>query len=97
MSSEDWRLQALCRGEDTDAYFSRSRGNQSTKVAAMCAACPVIQPCRTHGIAFEFYGVWGGMTVTARKAERRRLGITLETPGEHFDWGGSLPTEQVPA
>jgi WhiB family redox-sensing transcriptional regulator len=38
---------------------------------AICAQCPVIDPCREHALQVqEPYGVWGGMTVDERLLRR---------------------------
>jgi len=80
--SSDWRLQALCRGTVTEMYYPTGHSHHANQVLALCRTCPVIEPCREHGVTHELYGVWGGTTGHQRKQERRRRGITLATPGQ---------------
>lgn len=72
----DWQESALCRGMDSDLFFSpeserglakRQRVGQAKEV---CARCPVVERCRSHALeSHEPYGVWGGTT----PEERQRL------------------------
>jgi hypothetical protein len=65
-----WHREAACRGLDTSAFFV-DRGRRSDPVAAICEACPVRQPCRSHADALpEKFGVWGGATAWLRMRER---------------------------
>lgn len=52
--------------------------NYSLDVASVvCAGCPMLGPCGEWGMAHEEYGVWGGMTATARARLRREIGQEL--------------------
>jgi hypothetical protein len=70
-----WHRQALCGGVDTGVFFPadgecRPQRHRRERVAkAICAACPVRQPCAIHALAHrELHGVWGGLS----EADRRR-------------------------
>lgn len=70
-----WHRQALCRAVDTEVFFPadeerRPQRQHRERIAkAICAACPVRQPCAVHALAHrELHGVWGGLS----EADRRR-------------------------
>lgn len=68
-----WDRQALCRGVHTGVFFptdgecapQRHRREQVAK--AICAACPVRQPCAAYALVHrELHGVWGGLSEADR-------------------------------
>lgn len=60
---EDWHQEALCRGADTDIFYPPERDAAAMRQAkAICAACPVSEPCGAEGLANRERGVWGGMS-----------------------------------
>ena len=64
-----WWFSALCRGIDPDLWFPE-RGEVTTLAKAVCAECPVRQPCLEYALAnSERHGIWGG------KSERERRTI----------------------
>ena len=64
-----WQKEAACRGADPNIFFL-TKGIPAAAAKAVCATCPVIEPCRDHAVAnVEPAGVWGGLT----ERERRRL------------------------
>ena len=70
----DWQLHGSCRGLDSALFFhpdnerGPSRVRRESAAKAICAACPVVEPCREHALAVrEPYGVWGGMTEDERE------------------------------
>ena len=65
-----WRLDAACRGMDTDMFFP-ARGESLTPIRAVCARCPVRDRCLDEHL-HETHGFWGGMSAKEREAERRR-------------------------
>jgi len=72
----EWQLHGRCRGMDSAKFFhpESERGPRKEErddaAKAICAQCPVIDPCRAHALQVrEPYGVWGGLT----EAERERL------------------------
>ncbi|WP_303396313.1 MULTISPECIES: WhiB family transcriptional regulator [Nocardiaceae] len=73
----DWQVDALCRGQDSEIFFSPSGEGRSARRARedrakqVCADCGVIEACRKFALAAnEPFGVWGGMTVRERVVHR---------------------------
>lgn len=65
----DWRPLAACRGMGP-GLFVVGRGEPCVQAKAVCAECPVREPCLEEAIANgERFGVWGGLS----ERERRRL------------------------
>jgi WhiB family redox-sensing transcriptional regulator len=64
-----WRQHAACRGLDPDIFYPPS-DEEAEEAKAVCAECPVRQPCLEHALSHrERDGVWGGLT----ERERRRI------------------------
>lgn len=69
MNETEWMLEAACRGEDVDLFFSEQEPDQR-RALAVCSGCAVQERCRQRAFdEHELYGVWGGTT----GAERRRI------------------------
>ena len=69
---DDWRAAAACRDMETDIFFPES-DEEAGPAKAVCARCPVIEPCLSFALANrQEQGVWGGMTETERRRLRRR-------------------------
>jgi WhiB family transcriptional regulator, redox-sensing transcriptional regulator len=66
-----WRQYARCLGADPELFYPPSESDDgSLEAKAICAVCPVREPCLDHAInAREKQGVWGGLD----ERERRRL------------------------
>jgi WhiB family redox-sensing transcriptional regulator len=71
----DWRAAAACRLADTSLFFGPerelvgARRLREQQAKAICATCPVLEPCRAHALVHrEPYGVWGGLTERERAA-----------------------------
>ena len=79
----DWVRDAKCRGLDPGMFFASRDGNRgrggnvlTDKARAICAECPVREPCRDFALdAHEVSGVWGGFAFSSRteRAAARRL------------------------
>ena len=64
-----WRQRAACRGVDPDSFYPAS-DEEAEAAKAICAVCPVREPCLEYALANrERDGVWGGAT----ERERRRI------------------------
>ena len=64
-----WRLKGACRGLDPAIFYPVSE-EDAAEAKAVCANCPVREPCLEYSItAREKQGVWGGLT----EKERRRI------------------------
>ncbi|WP_373453506.1 MULTISPECIES: WhiB family transcriptional regulator [unclassified Rhodococcus (in: high G+C Gram-positive bacteria)] len=75
--SWDWQVDALCRGQDSEIFFSPSGEGRSARRARedrakqVCAGCGVIDECRRFALAAnEPFGVWGGTTARERQQHR---------------------------
>ncbi|MGH9210917.1 MAG: WhiB family transcriptional regulator [Acidimicrobiales bacterium] len=66
MSSAGWQEQGLCRRVDGKFFFAED----SRYAKAVCALCPVWEPCLERGLG-EPVGVWGGLDA----GERARLRV----------------------
>jgi len=67
--TENWAERAACKGLDP-AIFYPLTDEEAGHAKAICAECPVKEPCLEHAIENrEKNGVWGGET------ERERLRI----------------------
>lgn len=77
--ARDWRTRAVCRGVDPELFYALSndwRGRldegQAKKAKAVCARCPVRQPCLEAAAAErDMFAIRGGLT----PAERQRLAL----------------------
>lgn len=78
-----WRRQAACLGKPADLFFGsdsetvKEQQQREAAAKAICATCPVVEPCLEEGRFEE--GIWGGLTVGERRG-RRRAHIILERP-----------------
>lgn len=71
---------AACRGARTDAFFA-DLGPAVHAAKAVCRRCHEQDACLVWGLAFEEFGIWGGMTARERAAVRRqeRSALAAET------------------
>lgn len=75
--SQNWDVEARCRGGDASLFFGperfepkRERLARETAAKEICKGCPALQPCRDYALqSEEAFGVWGGLT----GKERERL------------------------
>ena len=67
--ADHWRDSAACRGNDTAAWFDRTRRAEAAAVA-VCKQCPVRAQCLDYGKA-EQWGVWGGVPRWGRVPRRK--------------------------
>jgi WhiB family redox-sensing transcriptional regulator len=65
----DWQLRAACRTLPSEVFFhpdnerGPARAERDDAAKAVCASCPVREPCRAHALEVkEPYGVWGGLS-----------------------------------
>lgn len=64
-----WRQHGACRGTDPDIFYPVA-DEEAEEAKAICATCPVREPCLEFALATrERDGVWGGAT----ERERRRM------------------------
>jgi len=68
----DWREEAACREADTAVFFPAT-DEEAAAAKAICAVCPVREPCLLFALSNrEEQGVWGGLTEAERRRVRRR-------------------------
>jgi WhiB family redox-sensing transcriptional regulator len=71
-ASEPWRWHAACIGEPIEVFFP-PLGGSSTRARAICAGCPVREPCLDEALADETldHGLRAGLTAPERKRMRK--------------------------
>lgn len=77
-ASDDWKELARCKGVDPELFFPERGFNLGTAAAvAVCALCPVRDPCLDYAIRNrEKFGVFGGKSDRARRKWRQHLRVT---------------------
>jgi hypothetical protein len=68
-----WHAHAACRGATALFYAEHTEGRRFDvygPARAICAACPVREPCADAG-RNEAHGVWAGLTPKERARLRR--------------------------
>ena len=75
--SWDWQIEAVCRGQDSEMFFSPSgegrtaRRRREDRAKQVCAGCGVLDACKRFALAAnEPFGVWGGTTARERQVLR---------------------------
>ena len=67
--NQSWRQRGACRGLDAAIFYPAS-DEEAGEAKAICARCPVREPCLEFALSTrESDGIWGGAT----ERERRRL------------------------
>jgi WhiB family redox-sensing transcriptional regulator len=66
----DWAERAACRRRPPEVFFPGNRGREYLAALAVCAACPVREPCLAYALqcGHDLHGVWGGTTHKQRLA-----------------------------
>jgi WhiB family redox-sensing transcriptional regulator len=72
-----WRDEAACRGTALGLFFPEDGHPDaratSAAAKAVCASCPVAEPCREWAMGHPTeVGIWGGLTEAERRTLRRR-------------------------
>lgn len=70
-----WQQKAACRGPHSAIFFppttverKEDRDEREARAKAICATCPVRQPCLDYAVSIrEPHGIWGGLNETERK------------------------------
>jgi hypothetical protein len=65
-----WHAHAACRGAGVDMFYGPPQARPDPEALALCAECPVRQPCAEAGMR-EPAGVWAGTTASKRAKLRR--------------------------
>ena len=62
-----WQAKGACRDGHTRMFFP-GKGASQDEAKAVCAVCPVREPCLEWALATrEPYGIWGGVSERGRK------------------------------
>ena len=70
-----WQAKAACRGPHANIFFppphferKEDKEEREAKAKAICATCPVQQPCLEYALRIrEPHGIWGGLNEAERK------------------------------
>lgn len=67
-----WAARGLCREVDPELFFPHDGDKAgASRARSICRECPVITQCAEYSIPrSELDGVWGGLSVTERRALR---------------------------
>lgn len=74
--TDTWQRHAACRGEPTELFFPE-RGEPTEPARAICAGCPVREPCLQEALTHDTLadiGIWGGTSARERRDLRRQAG-----------------------
>lgn len=73
MTEDDWKLNARCRGLNSDIFFNEDR---VAEAKSFCAECEVSGPCldwaMENRLFEDFEGIYGGLTPVNRRTLGRR-------------------------
>ena len=80
---EDWRVGAACLAKDPELFFPLGTGSeavaQTVEAKSVCRDCRARQACLEWALGRDGrgrvrgeFGVWGGLSETERRTERRR-------------------------
>lgn len=68
-----WRDEAACKGMPASIFFIE-RGENDRPAKAICATCPVKEPCLEFALeSGEQHGVWGGTSERQRRRMRAKM------------------------
>lgn len=79
LEAPQWQEEAACRpignavffGDDGESELERQAREHQAK--AICATCPVLEPCLEFALETnQKYGVWGGLNDKERASLKRR-------------------------
>lgn len=69
--SEQWMRRAACRRVDTGLFFPNSQEEVTPEAKAVCAGCPVREPCLQYAMVNDLAGIWAGTSQRQRRRLRR--------------------------
>jgi WhiB family redox-sensing transcriptional regulator len=75
LAPDTWRERAACRSVDPDLFFPVGVTGPSADYVraakAVCASCPVQEPCLDYAIETgQDAGIWGGTSEEERRVRR---------------------------
>lgn len=73
VAAADSDAHPACRGEDPELFFPPP-GGSTHPAKAICARCPLLNPCRAWAMQQSSYllGVWGGTAWNDRNRGKQR-------------------------
>jgi len=72
-----WQDGAACKGRNTADFYVEADDYPDViaELRELCESCAVLPKCQIYALEWEYYGFWGGMTMSQRRAARRQFGI----------------------
>lgn len=72
-TTETWRADAACIGEDVEEFFPE-RGETTALAKSVCGVCLVRVDCLQYALVTgQKFGIWGGTSERERRRMRRGL------------------------
>lgn len=95
-----WAASGACQHSDPELFFpvteTGAAASQLARAKAVCAGCPVRDPCLQFALdSGQAFGVWGGTTGEERRLIRRRH--SYRSRNEEAQMTGSQMTGRTPA
>lgn len=76
-----WHAKAACREEDSALFFPE-KGQTGERARAICAGCPVREPCYEFAVSNRLVGIWGGSTGKDRRKARSQAAARPQEVGK---------------
>jgi len=93
LAADSWQQQAACGPETADLFYAPDGGEtyqaKAARVAAaqaLCASCPVRQPCRAWMVATRDAWAIGGGTTPEQRGYSSTSGTRLHAPAGAGRW-----------
>lgn len=86
IKTPNWDGSETCASIGVDLFYDEDRRNVAETrqhlgfLRDICNSCHRLNECREYAIKHEYYGFWGGMTVTERREYRKKYKIELVRP-----------------
>lgn len=78
-STHDWKALSACSGLTSLFFPGKGEMDTAMQAKAVCATCPVIDPCLMFAVTnYEKHGIWGGTNEKERRVIRKRLGLAVD-------------------
>lgn len=88
----NWDGTEACANLGTGLFYDEDTRKQNEArqnlrfLQELCSQCPKLVECREYAIKHEYYGFWGGMSMTDRRIYRAKHKIKLLRPEQHSDY-----------
>jgi WhiB family redox-sensing transcriptional regulator len=78
-STHDWKALSACYGLTSLFFPVAGSTDTALQAKAVCATCPVIEPCLMFAVTnYEKHGIWGGTSEKERRILRKELGLAAD-------------------